>query len=61
MRENGDTDGSSEPGLRSGLYAIRSLVSTSEEQVYVVYWPEETTWDDHASSSVQRNRATFMR
>jgi hypothetical protein len=61
MRENGDSVGTSESVLRSGLYVVRSLVSTSEEQAYVVYWPEETTWDDHAASSVQRNRVTFMR
>ena len=52
---------SPEPVLRSGLYIVRSSVSTSEEQTYVVYWPEDTTWDDHAASSVQRNRVTFMR
>jgi len=38
-------------------------VSTSEEQAYVVYWPEDATWDDRAASPVQRNRdrVTFMR
>ena len=29
--------------------------------MYVIYWPEETTWDDDAASSVRRNRITFMR
>lgn len=53
--------GSSEPVIRSGLYILRSFISTSEEQAYVVYWPEDTTWEDHAASSVQRNRVTFMR
>ena len=47
--------------LRSGLYVVRSFVSTSEEQAYVVYWPEDTTWDDRAASPIQRNRVTFMR
>ena len=61
MSRNGQAAGSSEPVLRSGLYIVRSFVSTSEEQAYVVYWPEDTTWDDHAASSVQRNRVTFMR
>ncbi|KAH9029442.1 hypothetical protein EDB85DRAFT_1532125 [Lactarius pseudohatsudake] len=61
MRDNGYSTGSSEPVLRSGLYIVRSSVSTSEEQAYVVYWPEDTTWDDHAASPVQRNRVTFMR
>ena len=60
-RENGDTAGSPEPVLRSGLYIVRSSVFSSEEQAYVVYWPEDTTWDDHAASSVKRNRVTFMR
>ncbi|KAI9455145.1 hypothetical protein BJY52DRAFT_1122154 [Lactarius psammicola] len=58
---NGQAAGSSEPVLRSGLYIVRSFVSTPEEQAYVVYWPEDTTWDDHAASPVQRNRVTFMR
>ncbi|KAH8977864.1 hypothetical protein EDB86DRAFT_3157238 [Lactarius hatsudake] len=60
-RDNEHTAGSPEPVLRSGLYIVRSFVSTSEEQVYVVYWPEETTWDDCAYSPIQRNRVTFMR
>ncbi|KAI9455080.1 hypothetical protein BJY52DRAFT_1151944 [Lactarius psammicola] len=60
-RENGHTTGSSEPVLRSGLYIVRSFLSTSNEQAYVVYWPEDTTWDDRAASPVQRNRVTFMR
>ncbi|KAH9171596.1 hypothetical protein EDB89DRAFT_2243400, partial [Lactarius sanguifluus] len=58
---NGHAAGSSEPVLRSGLYVVRSFLSTSEVQAYVVYWPEDTTWDDHAASPVQRNRVTFMR
>ena len=49
------------PILRSGLYAVRSFVSTAEEQAYVLYWPEDTTWNDQAASTVQRNRVTFMR
>ncbi|KAI0302847.1 hypothetical protein B0F90DRAFT_1816395 [Multifurca ochricompacta] len=47
--------------LRSGLYAIRSFASTSDEQIYVLYWPEDTTWNDEAPPSVQRNRVMFMR
>ncbi|KAH9029436.1 hypothetical protein EDB85DRAFT_2251894, partial [Lactarius pseudohatsudake] len=58
---NEQAGGSSEPVLRSGLYIVRSFLSTSEEQAYVVYWPEDTTWDDRAASPVQRNRVTFMR
>ncbi|KAI0247518.1 hypothetical protein BJV78DRAFT_1380231 [Lactifluus subvellereus] len=49
------------PILRSGLYAVRSFLSSTEEQVYVLYWPEDTTWNDQAVTSVQRNRVTFMR
>jgi hypothetical protein len=50
-----------DPILRSGLYIMRTLTSTEEEQSYVFYWPEDTTWDDNAVSTVQRNRVTFMR
>lgn len=50
------------PALRSGLYIC--CVSESVGAVgkmYVVYWPEESTWDDDASPPVRRNRVTFMR
>jgi hypothetical protein len=50
-----------DPILRSGLYIIRTFTSTVEEQTYVLYWPEDTTWDDNAASTAQRNRVTFMR
>ena len=40
---------------------MRSFMSAAEEQAYVLYWPEDTTWDDQAASTVQRNRVTFMR
>ena len=50
-----------EPILMSGLYVVRSFVSTTEEQAYVLYWPEDTTWNDQAVSTVKRNRVTFMR
>ncbi|KAK0202722.1 hypothetical protein DFS33DRAFT_1436579 [Desarmillaria ectypa] len=46
------------PSLRSGLYALNSSTS---EQLFVIYWPEDTTWNDDAISSVRRNRITFMR
>ncbi|KAF8270139.1 hypothetical protein EI94DRAFT_1572222, partial [Lactarius quietus] len=49
-----------DPILRSGLYIIRTFTSTKEEQTYVLYWPEDSTWDDSAVSTVQRNRVTFM-
>ncbi len=50
-----------DPILRSGLYTMRTFTTTTEEQTYVLYWPEDTTWDDNAVSTVQRNRVTFMR
>jgi hypothetical protein len=58
---NGFVTGGVEPDLRSGLYVVRSFVSKTEEQVYVLYWPEDTTWNDQAASTVRRNRVTFMR
>jgi hypothetical protein len=61
MPQDGFTAGGAEPILRSGLYVVRSFVSSTEEQAYVLYWPEDTTWNDQAFSTVQRNRVTFMR
>ncbi|CUA74082.1 E3 ubiquitin-protein ligase TRIP12 [Rhizoctonia solani] len=62
-RVNKSTD--SPPILRSGLYLAlhpdHSYRGTSKF-AYIIYWPEDTTWDDQAaSSSVRRNRVTFMR
>ncbi|KAG8713472.1 hypothetical protein FRC09_018672 [Ceratobasidium sp. 395] len=56
----------SPPVLRSGLYLILRPEADSEgsnlKQAYIIYWPEDSTWDDQAaSSSVRRNRITFMR
>ncbi|KAG1768958.1 hypothetical protein EDD22DRAFT_843764 [Suillus occidentalis] len=52
----------STPSLRSGLYVVRTnCEATSDEQLFVVYWPEDGTWDDAAPSSMKRNRITFMR
>ena len=61
MPQDGFSAGGAEPILRSGLYVVRSFVSSTEEQAYVLYWPEDTTWNDQAYSTVQRNRVTFMR
>ncbi|KAG8742808.1 hypothetical protein FRC11_014128, partial [Ceratobasidium sp. 423] len=53
--------------LRSGLYLIMGQGAHSHgpsELGYLVYWPEDTTWDDQASSlsdSIRRNRETFIR
>jgi hypothetical protein len=54
-------DEASGPTLRSGLYIVRSFNPTVDEQFYVLYWPQETTWDDSAVDSIRRNRVTFMR
>ncbi|KAF8548217.1 hypothetical protein OG21DRAFT_1449416 [Imleria badia] len=57
-----DTHVRTQPVLRSGLYIITTPERTEgTHQMFVVYWPEQTTWDDSASSSVRRNRITFMR
>jgi len=48
-----DISGVSGPTLRSGLYIVRSTDTvTADEQLYVLYWPQDTTWDDSALSSV---------
>jgi len=50
------------PYLRSGIYFVQPPSSLDDDpRVFVIYWPEETTWDDNAVSSVKRNRVTFMR
>jgi hypothetical protein len=59
--QNGYMAMGADPILRSGLYIVRSFVSAAEEQAYVLYWPEDTTWNDRAVSTVQRNRVIFMR
>lgn len=52
----------SKPSLRSGLYIVRTNCEvTSDEQLFIIYWPEDGTWDDSAPSSVKRTRVTFMR
>ncbi|KAH9022040.1 hypothetical protein EDB84DRAFT_1678539 [Lactarius hengduanensis] len=54
--------GSDKPTLSSGLYIITASPTVSvDERHYVIYWPEDSTWDDSAASSVRRNRVTFMR
>jgi hypothetical protein len=61
MPQSGYTTKEAKPILRSGLYVVRSFLTSVEEQAYILYWPEDTTWDDQAASTVQRNRVTFMR
>jgi hypothetical protein len=49
------------PHLRSGLYILRQRSSGLQENVYVMYWPQDGTWSDNADASVRKNRVTFMR
>ncbi|KAH9056529.1 hypothetical protein EDB87DRAFT_1566476 [Lactarius vividus] len=53
--------GSNKPALLSGLYIMTASAISVNERHYVIYWPEDSTWDDSATSSVRRNRVTFMR
>ncbi|KAJ7504160.1 hypothetical protein B0H11DRAFT_1709774, partial [Mycena galericulata] len=55
-------DNDAAPSLRSGLYLLRSFgLEPGKEQIFVIYWPEDTTWDDNANPTISRNRETFMR
>ncbi|KEP50719.1 von willebrand factor type A domain protein [Rhizoctonia solani 123E] len=62
-----DSKGEQSSALRSGLYLTMSRDSMSQgssKTGYIFYWPEESTWDDQAaslSSTIRRNRETFMR
>ncbi|KAJ7066394.1 hypothetical protein C8F01DRAFT_1123111 [Mycena amicta] len=49
------------PHLRSGLYVLRTSNIGDSEPLFVIYWPDATTWNDDAISSVRRNRVTFLR
>ncbi|KAG9013251.1 hypothetical protein FRB93_000774 [Tulasnella sp. JGI-2019a] len=57
----------SQLSLRSGIYlflppaGMPDLYRSISSTVYIIYWPEDTTWDDTAGASVRRNRVTFMR
>ncbi|KAG8834732.1 hypothetical protein FRC17_007456 [Serendipita sp. 399] len=52
--------GANRPFMRPGLYLVDAR-KVDSDLFYVVFWPEETTWDDDAASSASRNRVTFMR
>ncbi|KAF8428955.1 hypothetical protein L210DRAFT_3508644 [Boletus edulis BED1] len=57
-----ETHACTQPTLRSGLYIITTPNQTGgAHQIFVLYWPEQTTWDDFAANSVRRNRITFLR
>ena len=47
------------PHLRSGIYFVQS--SSDDPRAFIIYWPEKTTWNDNAVTSVSRNRVGFMR
>jgi hypothetical protein len=51
----------SKPHLRSGLYLLRQAPTSLDEKAFIIYWPQETTWNDNADSAVKKNRVTFMR
>jgi hypothetical protein len=54
--------GSLEQKLSSGLYIVTaSDAYPTDERHYVIYWPEDSTWNDSAPMSVRHNRVTFMR
>jgi hypothetical protein len=56
-RPEGDAQ---QPILRPGLYFLNAC-HVQPGLAYIIFWPEDTTWDDSASSLVSRNRATFIR
>ncbi|KAH9054525.1 hypothetical protein EDB87DRAFT_1580466 [Lactarius vividus] len=48
--------------LSSGLYIVTATdANPTDERQYIVYWPEDSTWNDSAPPPVCRNRVTFMR
>ncbi|KIO18759.1 hypothetical protein M407DRAFT_31571 [Tulasnella calospora MUT 4182] len=55
------------PYLRSGIYLLLPPIPASNAQapslavIYVIYWPEDETWNDDAPPTVQKNRVFFMR
>lgn len=55
--------GRPQPNLKTGIYFIPDNAGhiSKARGGYVIYWPEYTTWDDDATSTVKRNRVTFMR
>ncbi|KAF8607202.1 hypothetical protein BDV93DRAFT_467878 [Ceratobasidium sp. AG-I] len=59
------SDQSSSLTLHSGIYLAlppnEKAQGERSHEVYLIYWPGDTTWDDNANLDVQRNRVTFMR
>jgi hypothetical protein len=58
LNSTDDVDNVAQKSLRSGLYFINDV---PKNFVYVLYWPQDTTWNDNTISAVSRNRETFMR
>ncbi|KAH7105371.1 hypothetical protein BKA62DRAFT_689459 [Auriculariales sp. MPI-PUGE-AT-0066] len=51
-----------QPILRSGLYLLVDGPNhPGVRRTYVIFWPEDSTWTNHASSSTKKNRIAFMR
>ncbi|KIO19089.1 hypothetical protein M407DRAFT_31267 [Tulasnella calospora MUT 4182] len=66
LRKPANQNGQLFPYLRSGIYLLINAPPShpqisSSTVIHVIYWPEDETWNDNASSSVQKNRVTFMR
>ncbi|CAE6431445.1 unnamed protein product [Rhizoctonia solani] len=49
------------PGIYLALSCNRNPQGAQPEDAYIFFWPEDSTWEDKAISSVCRNRVTFMR
>ncbi|KAI9443933.1 hypothetical protein H4582DRAFT_2125919, partial [Lactarius indigo] len=48
--------------LSSGLYIVMATdADPTDERHYIIYWPEDSTWNDSAPPPLCRNRVTFMR
>jgi hypothetical protein len=52
--------GVEQPSLRPGLYALTLQAGFDVHRLLIIFWPEDTTWDDDAVLTVRRNRITFM-
>ncbi|KAI0698512.1 hypothetical protein C8T65DRAFT_697822 [Cerioporus squamosus] len=44
--------------LRSGLYILKL---GDGDPMYVIYWPEDNTWEDNCAQSTHTSRVAFMR
>ncbi|PVF95046.1 hypothetical protein CPB86DRAFT_739378 [Serendipita vermifera] len=54
------SSGVSRPTLRPGLY-LYDARSIQPDLFYIIFWPEDNTWQDGTISAASRNRVTFMR